>query len=155
MKRKFLSIILINVTLFFALIAIHEISHVFIGYCLGCESEKAVLFDSAFNGPHTELICGSSLDEFLIYIGGLVVTSIFSLGFAFLDASEKNLSFISLGVSMILGSLDMQAVIPQMLYPILTSGFILVTLGEYFTASSYMKGEVSLRNLDSRTELLE
>ncbi len=64
LKRMLLNILLVNVILFFALIAIHEISHVILGICLGCESEKAVLFDSSFNGPHTELICSNNINEF-------------------------------------------------------------------------------------------
>ena len=143
--------------IFFALIAIHEISHVIVGYCLGCEYEKAVLFDSSFNGPHTELICSNGINEFFVYIGGLVITSIFSLSFLLLDSIEKNMSFLSLGVSIILSSLDISFILKSqsILYPLLTFGFLFVTIGEYFLASSYIKEGFSFSFLKNKKIPLE
>jgi len=143
--------------IFFALIAIHEISHVVVGFCLGCESEKAVLFDSNFNGPHTELSCSNGINEFFVYLGGLMITSIFSLSFLLLDGFEKKMSFLSLGVSVILSSLDISFALESqaILYPLLTFGFLLVTAGEYFIASSYIKGGFSFGFLNSKKTLLE
>jgi len=100
MKKILLSIILVNIMLFFALIAIHEISHVIVGYCLGCEYEKAVLFDSNFNGPHTELICNNRINE----IKGLDnLTNLEFLDLSYNQISEikgldnlKNLKFLDL-----------------------------------------------------------
>lgn len=143
--------------LFFALIAIHEISHVFVGYCLGCENEKAILFDSSFNGPHTELICNNKINEFFVYIGGLIITSIFSLSFMFLDTKEKNMSFLSLGVSVVLSSLDISLILSSqaIIYPLLTFGFFLTTIGEYTLASSYIKEKFSFNFLKDKKFLLE
>ena len=155
--RTFLSIILVNVMLFFALIAIHEISHVLVGYCLGCENEKAVLFDSNFNGPHTELICNNKINEFFVYVGGLIITSIFSLSFLLLKTTEKNMSFLSLGVSIILSSLDISLVLNSqtIMYPLLTLGFFFVTIGEYLIASSYIRDNFSFDFLKNKKLLLE
>lgn len=157
LKRMLLNVLLVNIMLFFALIAIHEISHVVLGICLGCESEKAVLFDSSFNGPHTELICSNSINEFFVYIGSLIITSIFSLSFLFLDTAEKNMSFLSLGVSVILSSLDISFILNSgaIIYPLLTFGFFLITAGEYSIASSYFKEDLSFNFLKSRKLLLE
>jgi len=157
LKRMILNIVLVNIMLFFALIAIHEISHVILGVCLDCESEKAVLFDSSFNGPHTELICGSRINEFLVYIGGLLITSVFSLSFLFLDSIERKMSFLSLGVSVILSSLDISLILNSsaIIYPLLTFGFFLITVGEYSIASSYFKEDLSFDFLKNRKLLLE
>jgi len=151
LRKTFLSIILINVMIFFALIAIHEISHVIVGFCLGCEYQKAVLFDSNFNGPHTELVC-NNINEFLVYMGGLIFTSIFSLSFLLLETTEKNMSFLSLGISIILSSLDISFIlkIQSIIYPLMTFGFILITIGEYFIASSYIKEDFSFSFLKNR-----
>ena len=143
--------------IFFALIAIHEISHVIVGYCLGCEYEKAVLFDSNFNGPHTELICNNGINEFFVYIGGLIITSAFSLSFLLLDTVEKNMSFLSLGVSIILSSLDISFVLRSatIFYPLLILGFFFITFGEYFLASSYIKKGFSFNFLKNKKLSLE
>jgi len=143
--------------IFFALIAIHEISHVVVGYCLGCEYEKAVLFDSNFNGPHTELICNNGINEFFVYMGGLMITSIFSLSFLLLDTIEKNMSFLSLGVSIVLGSLDISFVLrsQSILYPLLGFGFFFIIMGEYFLASSYIKEGFSFNFLKNKEISLE
>ena len=139
-RRTFFSMVLLNVMLFFALITIHEISHVVVGYCVGCEVQRAMLFDSSLGGPHTELLCSSGTNELLVYLGGLAITAAFSLGFLFSDFRERNLSFISLGISLILSSLDMSLLFSTSLfYPMLTSGFALVTAGEYMVGSVYFK----------------
>ncbi len=140
--------------IFFALIAIHEISHVIVGYCLGCEYEKAVLFDSNFNGPHTELICSNGINEFFVYIGGLLVTSIFSLSFLLLDTIEKNMSFLSLGISIILSSSDISLVLRSQttFYPLVTFGFFFVIAGEYFLSSSYIKEGFSFGFLKNKID---
>lgn len=152
-----MSIVLVNIMIFFALIAIHEISHIFVGYCLGCEYEKAVLFDSNFNGPHTELICNNSINEFFVYIGGLIITSIFSLSFLLVNTIEKNMSFLSLGVSIILSSLDISFVLNSqtIFYPLLILGFFFITLGEYFLTSSYIKEGFSFNFLKNKKLPLE
>ena len=127
--------------IFFALIALHEISHVLVGFCLGCENEKAVLFDSSFNGPHTEIVCSNNINELLVYLGGLIITSIFSLSFLLLDGIEKNMSFLCLGVSVVLSSLDISLILRSqtILYPLLTFGFLLITAGEYLVTSNYIR----------------
>lgn len=150
LRKTFFSMILLNMMLFFALISIHEISHVMVGYCLGCEVQKAVLFDSSMNGPHTELLCSSGVNELLVYMGGLAVTAAFSLSFLLSDLREKNLSFISLGISVILSSLDMSMLFSSSIfYPIMTSGFLIVAAGEYMVGSIYFREDTYLGFLNS------
>jgi hypothetical protein len=145
LRGTFLSIVLLNTMLFFALIAIHEVSHVFVGYCLGCQSEKAIIFDSSFNGPHTELICGSKINELFVYLGGLAITAAFSLGFLFTETKDRNISFISLGISVILSSMDITLLLnmQSLLYPLITSGLVMITAGEYFMGSYYFKEDIT------------
>jgi hypothetical protein len=145
MSRTFFSIVLLNTMLFFALIAIHEVSHVLVGYCLGCQSEKAILFDSSFSGPHTELICGGQINELLVYLGGLAITAAFSLCFLLSETKERSISFISLGISFILSSMDISLLlgVQSLLYPMLTAGLVMITAGEYFVGSYYFKEDLS------------
>jgi hypothetical protein len=150
-RKTFFSVVLLNIMLFFALISIHEISHVFVGYCLGCEVQKAVLFDNTFGGPHTELLCSNGLNELLVYLGGLGITAAFSLSFLFSEIREKNLSLISLGISVILSSLDMSMLFSSsVFYPLLTSGFLLITAGEYLVGSLYFKEDIYFGFLNSK-----
>ena len=149
--RGILNIILINLMIFFALVSIHEMSHAIMSYCLGCEYEKAVLFDSKFNGPHTEFFCSNKMSEILVYSISLIITTIFSLGFIFLDSPERNMFFISLGISITFSSSDIGIVFntQTIFYPLLTAGFFLITAGEYFMAFSHIKEDFSfdfLRN---------
>jgi hypothetical protein len=157
LKSTFLSIVLLNTMLFFALIAIHEISHVFVGYCMGCQIEKAILFDSTFSGPHTEMLCATNMNELLVYLGGLAITAAFSLSFLFAESKDRNISFISLGISVMLSSLDISMLLNMqtLLYPLLTSGLALVTAGEYFMGSYYFSEDVSFGFLKSSPILEE
>ena len=146
MKKKILNIILLNITVFFALISIHEISHVVIGSCLGCEYGKAILFDTKFNGPHTELICTNKINQVFLYLSSLLVTSCFGLMFLSLNSPGKNMFFVILGLSLIFSSFDISiaTAIEPLVYPVIGSGFMLMIIGEYFIASSYIKEDVLL-----------
>jgi hypothetical protein len=132
-------------------------SHVLVGYCLGCQIEKAVLFDSSFNGPHTELLCGAQINELLVYVGGLAITILFSLGFLFSETRERSISFISVGISIILSSMDIGFLLnlESMIYPLLTAGLSLIAAGEYFVGSYYFKEDISFGLLKSGTILEE
>ena len=146
MKRKILNIILLNLTVFFALISIHEISHLIIGSCLGCEYGRAILFDTKFNGPYAELVCTNGINKIFLYLSSLLVTSCFGLMFLSLKSPGKNMFFVILGLSLVFSSFDIGIItsIESIIYPIVGSGFILMILGEYFIASSYVKEEILL-----------
>lgn len=148
-----MNIILLNLTIFFALISIHEISHVVIGNCLGCEYGRAVIFDTKINTgitgmflnePYTELLCNNGISQMLLYIGSLFVTSLFGLMFLSLNTPGRNMFFVILGLSLIFSSSDISIAtgINSIIYPIVGSGFILMILGEYFIASAYVKEDV-------------
>ena len=79
MKRKILGIILLNVIVFFALISIHEIVHVVVGTCLGCNFGKAVLLDAKMAGPYAEMVCSSGTNQLILYASSLFVTACFGL----------------------------------------------------------------------------
>jgi len=145
-KRKILNIILLNLTVFFALISIHEISHLIIGSCLGCEYGRAILFDTKFNGPYAELVCTNGINKIFLYLSSLLVTSCFGLMFLSLKSPGKNMFFVILGLSLVFSSFDIGIItsIESIIYPIVGSGFILMILGEYFIASSYVKEEILL-----------
>ncbi|MFH0929005.1 MAG: hypothetical protein V1818_01460 [Candidatus Aenigmatarchaeota archaeon] len=143
MKRKIINIILLNVLVFFALVSIHEIAHLGAGYLMGCEHGKAVLLDSVFNGPYTEMICTSSLNQTLMHISGLIMTSCFGLLFLSLKSPGKSMFLVVFGLSVIFSALDIgMATIESALYPVMLFGFSSVTAGEYFIASSYIKNDV-------------
>jgi len=136
MKKRIMSVILLNVIVFFALLSIHEIVHVVVGRCLGCEYGKAVLIDAKFAGPYAELVC-SNTNQLLLYSSSLLVTACFGLLFLSFKSSGRNLFFVILGLSIIFSSVDIGLVtVESVIYPLLGSGFMLVTLGEYNIASS-------------------
>ena len=137
MKKKILSIILLNVMVFFALISIHEIAHVAVGMCLGCSMGKAVLIDAKLSGPYAEMVCSNTVNQLILYSSSLILTVCFGLLFLSLGSPGKNLFFVFLGLSIIFSSLDMGlATVEAVTYPMLVSGFLFVTLGEYYMASS-------------------
>lgn len=140
--RSILSIILINLLVFFALISIHEISHVTAGMLLGCKNQVAVLLDSNLIGPYTESYCtGNST---IIYVIGLMVTASFSLLFLFLNSSTKRLFFTSMGLSVLFSSIDFSIItnIQYLFYLMASAGFLMIIIGEYSLANSYVKGDI-------------
>lgn len=146
MKKKVLNVILLNVTVFFALISIHEISHLVIGSSLGCEYGKAVLMDTVFNGPYAELVCTNGINQSILYLSSLFLTSCFGLLFLSLNSPGKNMFFVILGLSLVFSSFDigMAMNMSSIIYPVIGSGFILMIIGEYFIASSYLKEDILL-----------
>jgi len=144
MRQKLLNVILTNLTVFFALISIHEISHLVMGTCLGCVYGRAVLLDSKFNGPYSEIACSGEINQFLLYISSFILTTSFGLLFLLLRSPEKNMFFIIFGLSLIFSSLDISIVtgIQSLFYPLVSLGFIFMGIGEYFIASFYIKKEM-------------
>ena len=131
-----MNIILLNIIVFFALVSIHEIVHIAVGSCFGCEYGKAVILDAGFNGPYAEMVC-STASQFVVYASSFLVTACFGLMFLSLNSPGKNLSFIILGLSLIFSSVDIGLItMRSLIYPIAGSGFLLVTLGEYYIASA-------------------
>jgi hypothetical protein len=165
MKKKVLNVILLNLTVFFALISMHEISHVVIGNCLGCEQGRAVIFDAnsgtgitgmLLSKPYTEILCSNGISQSLLYLGGLIVTSCFGMLFLFLKSPGRNMFFVILGLSLVFSSFDISMAIgiESIVYPVIGSGFILMVFGEYFIASAYVKEDV-LMDLFGMTEIDE
>ena len=140
--REILSIILINLLVFFALISIHEISHITTGMFFGCKNQRAVLIDSNLVGPYTELYCSGN--NILTYLSSFLITSSFSLLFLFLKSPTRKLFLTSLGLSIIFSSLDFSIAtnIQYLFYPAISLGFIIMSIGEYFIAASFIKGEL-------------
>jgi hypothetical protein len=154
-KKKILNVILLNLTVFFALISIHEISHLVIGRYLSCDYERIVLLDKEvgtsitgmlFNEPYTELICSSGTNQFFLYMGSFFVTSLFGLMFLSLNSPGKNMFFVIMGLSLVFSSFDISLAtnIESIIYPVIGSGFIFMILGEYFIASAYVKEDALL-----------
>ena len=150
--RETLNIVLINLIVFFALISIHEISHTISGILSGCKYEKSILMDSNFIGPYTEMYCSNN--PLLIFFSGLIITSSFSLLFLLLNSPSRNLFPISLGLSIIFSSLDLSIAtnMQSLIYPVVSLGFLVTAIGEYFIASSYIKDNFSLDLLDIEKE---
>ena len=151
--REILNIVLINLIVFFALISIHEIGHSAAGMLLGCRYEKSVLMDYNFAGPYTEMYC-SNVNGLLISISSLLITSFFSALFLFLRAPTRNLFLIGLGLSVIFSSIDISvaASLQSMMYPMVSLGFFVTAVGEYFIASYYAKNNFALDLLDIEAE---
>lgn len=141
-SKEILNIILINLLVFFALISIHELSHAAAGIFFGCKNQISILMDSNSIGPYTSLQCSGN--NILIYFSSFIITSCFSLLFLSLKSSARRLSLISLGLSVIFSSMDFSIAtnISYLFYPVISIGFIITALGEYFIASSYVSNEL-------------
>lgn len=139
--REILSIILINSLVFFALISIHEISHVAAGLIFGCKNQIAILLDSNLIGPYTESYCSGN--NIFIYVSSFLITLSFSLLFLFLKSNTRKLFIISSGLSVIFSSLDFSiATNMSMFYPMFFAGIAITIMGEYFVATSFVKDEL-------------
>jgi len=151
-SKEILSIVLINLLVFFALISIHELSHAAAGIIFGCKNQISVLMDSNLIGPYTMFSCPGN--NILIYFSSFLITSCFSLLFLSLRSSARRLSLISLGLSIIFSSLDFSIAtnISYLFYPAISIGFIITSIGEYSIASSYVNSEL-LNLLDIEKEI--
>ena len=155
MKRKAINLVLLNLTIFFALISIHEISHALIGSSVGCDYGRAVVFDTKtasgitgmlFSEPYTEMLCSNGTSQSIAYMGSFLVTVSFGLVFLSLNSPGKNMFLVISGLSLVFSSLDISLALSMesLLYPLTGSGFLLIILGEYLMASSYLKDDVPL-----------
>jgi hypothetical protein len=64
---------------------------------------------------------------------------------------------ISFGLSIIFSSLDIGITtgIQSLVYPMVSVGFLVTSIGEYFIASSYIRNDFSLNLLEIEKEVLE
>jgi hypothetical protein len=143
--KEILSIILINLTMFFALISMHELSHITVGMLSGCKYHKSILIDSNLVGPYIELYCSNG-NNMVVFLSGLLTTASFSFLFLLLNKSTKNLFATSLGLSIIFSSLDVTITtnIQSLFYPMVLIGFFMTIAGEYSIANSFVNNNLSL-----------
>ena len=141
-SKEILNIVLINLLVFFALISIHELSHVAAGIIFGCKNQISVFMDSNLIGPYTSFSCSGN--SILVYFSSFIITSCFSLLFLSLRSSARRLFLISLGLSVVFSSLDISIVtnMNYLFYPAISIGFIITSIGEYSIASSYINNEL-------------
>jgi hypothetical protein len=152
--RGILHIIIVNLIIFFALISIHEMGHSVGGILSGCKYQRAVLLDSNLVGPYTEMYC-SNINYMLTFFSSLLITTSFSFLFLLLKSPTRNLFPVSLGLSIIFSSLDISiaANMASLVYPIVSLGFIVTALGEYFVASSVINDRFPLDFLELEKEI--
>jgi len=138
--RAVANMTLFNIGIFLSLLTLHEVGHVFIGMLVGCQSGKAIVFDTSQSGPYAELLCPNVANYNLAYLGSFILTIIFGCIFLLLrDSPESNLFYVVLGFSILFGSLDIVHFtgIPMMQYVFMGSGLIFITFGEFLTGLSY------------------
>lgn len=137
MKRKFFSLILFNVTLFFALISIHELGHATFSFLTDCKEGKVIMFDLNGNAPYTLLSCSDLKSKWLISLGGFFSTLLFGCLFLFSGKSDKNVFWLILGFSIVFSSFDIVSIlnIPFLFPTLIGVGFTFVSVGEYLIAS--------------------
>jgi hypothetical protein len=125
--------VLFNLMIIFAVLAIHESGHYFVGMYVGCESGRAVLFDSGQAGPYTELSCSGVANQSLPYIGSLLFTLLFgSLFLFFKNSPERNLFFVVVGFSILTAGLDLVMLtdLGFLYYLSIGIGVLLIAVGE-------------------------
>jgi hypothetical protein len=109
--------------------------------------------DSNLVGPYTEFYCSGN--NIFIYLSSFLITSSFSLLFLLLKSPTRKLFLISLGLSVIFSSLDFGIAtnVQYLFYPLVSSGFLITAMGEYFIASAYVNNEL-LDLLDIENEVI-
>jgi len=135
-----MNLVLLNVAVFLSTLSLHEIGHVIVGMYSGCESGRAILFDSAQPGPYAELMCPDRVDERLALGGSFLATAVFGSLFLFLRKSpERNLFFIIIGFGIFFGSIDIVMItgIEMMQYVFIGFGMLLIIIGEFLTGLAY------------------
>ena len=138
--RAITNMTLFNIGIFLSLLTLHEVGHVFIGMLIGCQSGKAIVFDTTQPGPYAELLCPNIINYNLAYLGSLIFTIIFGSIFLFLKRSpERNLFYVVVGFSILFSSLDIVYFtgILIMQYVFMGLGLIFITFGEFLTGLSY------------------
>jgi len=134
------SMILFNIGIIFSILTLHEVGHVLLGMYVGCESGRAIVFDTNQEGPYAELICSDGVDYTIAYSGSLVLTTIFGTIFLFLRKTpQRNLFLVVLGFSILFASLDIGALFGAeiMVQVSIGIGMVLVVIGEFLTGLAY------------------
>jgi len=146
MKKEVLNIVLINLTIFFALTYLHEISHLGIAFCLGCKAGKAVALDLSNYSTYTELHCPQG-NNLLIYVGSMVISIAFGSLFIFLDKPTRNVFFLIVGFSLILSSLDLALAFGYgAFYASFFGGLLLLGFSEFLLASNSLDKTIYFQN---------
>jgi len=138
--RAVANMTLFNIGIILSLLTLHEVGHVFIGMLIGCQSGKAIVFDTSQPGPYAELLCANVVNYHLAYLGSFIFTIIFGSIFLLLKESpERNLFYVVIGFSILFGSLDIIYFtgIPMMQYVFMGLGIMFITFGEFLTGLSY------------------
>ena len=134
------SMVLFNIGIILSILTLHEIGHVLLGMYVGCESGRAIVFDTKQEGPYAELMCSDNVDYSIAYTGSLVLTTAFGAVFLFLRKSpQRNLFLVVLGFSILFASLDIAALfgIEIMMHVSIGIGMVLVVIGEFLTGLAY------------------
>ncbi|MBI4153767.1 hypothetical protein HY501_00365 [Candidatus Woesearchaeota archaeon] len=93
-------------------VGFHEFGHAFTASFLGCEGQRAVIYEKGAV-PHTEVICGSLLKKGFIVFGGILFPILISLLF-FLTSEVllREVSYLMLGYSVLFSYGDLQLYVP-------------------------------------------
>ena len=136
------SMFLLNIGIVLSVLTLHEIGHVLLGIYLGCESGKAIIFDTSQEGPYAELYCSNDVSHKIAYMGSVLITVVFGSTFLLLrKLPYKNLFFVIIGFSILFASLDIAAFtgIESIQYFSIVFGTILIVIGEFLTGFAYTK----------------
>ncbi len=126
------SMIIINIVILISTLSLHELGHALSGKILGCASAKAVIFDTNYNNPYTELVCQDSQQK-TAYAAGFIITTFFGLTFlAFEDKKQRILSLVVIGFGIFLAALDIVEItgVSIMQYIFILFGLISLVIGQ-------------------------
>jgi len=136
------SMVLFNIGIILSTLALHEVGHVLLGMYVGCDSGRAIIFDTKQEGPYAELICSNDVNYSIAYSGSLLLTTAFGTIFLFLRKSpQKNLFLVVLGFSILFASLDIASLFGLEIFAYISIGLgmVLVVIGEFLTGLAYTK----------------
>ncbi len=148
MKKSFFrlvsKILLFNFLIFISLLSLHELGHAIFASILGCRA-KAIIFDSSFPNPHTEIICERNLE--ILAMGGLIFTLPLSFLFKIIGKEGDFLFYVVFGLSLFLSISDFSYFPPLAnLRPLMEfTGIALMVYGE--CRLGWLVGEEAYRKL--------
>jgi hypothetical protein len=142
-----LYLVILNIIIIMASVALHELGHLSVGLFIGCQGEGVTvnnLLNPNIPGIYTALSCPSSVEHHLAFflgISGFVFLIPFGLAFLIIrNKPERNLALVIIGFSLILAGLDLLLVMPQniVVYIALAISIALMCTGEIFLVTDYL-----------------
>jgi len=123
-------IILFNIIVVIAVVAIHESGHFFVGNSFGCTNIKVVLLDSSSGSTYTQMSCPPETPVEPLLLAGFIFTTPIALLLSLMRGfPERYFYMVILGFNLMISSSDIITFVRYNQLFIL-AGTILIIIGE-------------------------